>query len=72
MDEKGENLTLQKVFYSYLQVIFLHVVKSYNMGPLALLPLQRKMLLHIFITLRNPLPCLGLNLQTLVLVGSPC
>jgi hypothetical protein len=39
---KGIRMLPCKEFCSYLQVIFLRAVKPYDMGPPALLPLQRK------------------------------
>jgi hypothetical protein len=49
------NLALGNVFVHTSQMTVLHVIKSYNMGPLALLPPPnpKEGMLWIFITLKN-------------------
>jgi hypothetical protein len=58
MDEESDEFGLVKYFCSYLQVV-LHAVKSYDVGPLDLLPLH---VLRTVFVLKNPSPQLGLNL----------
>jgi hypothetical protein len=41
----------------------LHVVKSYDMGTPALLPIRKEGVLRVFIALKNPSPCPGSNTQ---------
>jgi hypothetical protein len=49
---------------------FLHAVKSYDMGPPALLPIRKESVLRIFIALKNPLPWPGSNPQPFCPVAS--
>jgi hypothetical protein len=54
-----------EVFVFMLASDLLHAVKSYDMGPPALLPLQRKACCGFSVTLKNPSPWPGLNPRTL-------
>jgi hypothetical protein len=54
----------------FLASDILHAVKPYNMGPLALLPIQSMVCLRTFIAHKNPSPRLGLNLRPLGPVAS--
>jgi hypothetical protein len=45
--------------------VILHAVKSYDMGPFALLPIRKECVLRIFITIKYPSPWLGSNPQPL-------
>jgi hypothetical protein len=40
--EGNDEIGVAKNFYSYSKVTFLHVAKSYDMRPTALLPMRRK------------------------------
>jgi hypothetical protein len=64
MEKRNDNLALQSICL-YLQVNFLHAIKSYNMGPLALFPPLKVGVLWIFIALKNLSPRLSLNPQNL-------
>jgi hypothetical protein len=64
------NLALRSIVVRTFQVISLHAVKSYDMGLLALLPLQRKVFCRFFIALKNPSLWPGLNPRTFGLVAS--
>jgi hypothetical protein len=43
----------------------LHAVKSYDVGPPALLPIREEGMLRIFIALKNSIPSAGFELATL-------
>jgi hypothetical protein len=62
---KGMSIWPCKVFLFILQVIFLHTVKSYNMGPPALLLLRSKVCCGLFITRKSTSPRPGLKPQNL-------
>jgi hypothetical protein len=68
MGDGNDEFALVKYFCSYLQVIFLHAVKSYVLGPTT--SPTKEVLLWIFITLKNPSPLPGLNPQTLDVMAS--
>jgi hypothetical protein len=46
------NFALQSIFVHVSQVIFLHAIKSYNMGPPALFPLRRKACCEFLLSLK--------------------
>jgi hypothetical protein len=50
--------------------VLLHAVKSYDMGPPALLPIREEGMLLIFVALKNPSPWPGSNSRPLGPVAS--
>jgi hypothetical protein len=68
MDEGNENLVYSSPWD--LKRVLLQAVKSYDMGPPALLPIRKESVLRIFIALKNPLPWPGSNPQSLDPVAS--
>jgi hypothetical protein len=68
MDKRSEDLALQAFLFT-LASDFLHAVKSYDMGPLALLPSEVKCAADFYRPL-NPLPRPGMNTRPLGPVAS--
>jgi hypothetical protein len=62
VDEGNQNLVYPSPWDSRH---LLHAVKSYDMGPPALLPNREEDVLRIFIALKNPSPWPGSNPQPL-------
>jgi hypothetical protein len=58
------NFTLRCISF-ILRRVLSHTVKSYDMGPTALLPHPKEGVLRIFIALKNPTPSDGMNPRTL-------
>jgi hypothetical protein len=67
MGEGYENLSIHPRGTSR---VLLHAVKSYDMGPPALLPIRKERVLRIFIALKNPSPMSGSNPRPLGPVAS--
>jgi hypothetical protein len=67
MGEGNENLVYSSPWEFK---VLLHAVKSYDMGPPALLPIRKEGMLRIFIALKNPSPWPGSNTQSLDPVAS--
>jgi hypothetical protein len=63
------NFALQSISFILRRLLY-HAVKSYNMGPMALLPSERKRAVDFLLLLKLHRPRLGLNPRTLGPVAS--
>jgi hypothetical protein len=63
MGEGNENIVYPSPWD--FKEFFLHVVKSYDMGPFGFIPIREEGVLQIFIALKNPSPWPGSNTQPL-------
>jgi hypothetical protein len=69
MDKRSEDLALQAFLFTLASDFFLHSVKSYDIGPLALLTSEGKCAAGFYRPL-NPLPRPGMNTRPLGPVAS--
>jgi hypothetical protein len=66
----GEEMRILSIHPCGISRVLLHAVKSYDMGPSALIPIREEGVLRIFLAFKNPSPWPRSNPQPLGPVAS--